>query len=199
MKGHASHALAEMHISVAPLLRAPMGTHEDHEFAEDPIDPRGENASLDGAGFTSFDARARATHTDLGALLEGDVRARLAQQCSRCLRPITSEVETEFGEQYYATIGVTSGESLPEAPPDARTIGSDFKVDLAPLLLEELLLVVPQAPLCRPDCRGLCSECGADLNERPHEHERPADDRWAKLRDLHPDGGENGGDRPLPR
>lgn len=178
---------ADMRISVAPLLKQPIGSHEDLHVGEDPIDQRGQNAELAAAGFASFDAHVRATHTDPGAYLEGRASGEVEQQCSRCLRQITSPVTTDFAEQYYATIGVVSGEELPEAPLDAKTIGSDFRVDLAPLLREELILAMPQAPLCRPDCKGLCAECGRDLNEEPHEHERGVDDRWAALRDLHPD------------
>jgi uncharacterized protein len=38
--------------------------------------------------------------------------------------------------------------------------------------------------VCREDCAGLCPECGENLNERPHEHEKPVDPRWAKLSEL---------------
>lgn len=179
----------DMRIPVAPLLKHPIGTHEDHHVGEDPIDPHGQNAELAEAGFVRFDAQVRATHTDPGILFEGTASGSTGQQCSRCLRPITTDVSTRFAEQYYATIGVTSGEALPEAPSDAKVIGTDFRIDLAPLVREELLLATPLASLCRPDCRGLCPECGEDLNERPHEHERPVDDRWAALRNLHPDEG----------
>ena len=49
-----------------------------------------------------------------------------------------------------------------------------------------LALAVPDQITCRPDCAGLCPECGADLNEAgpEHHHERAPDPRWAKLREL---------------
>src|SRR5438128_9630271 len=93
-------------------------------------------------------------------------------------------VEAPFAEQYYSTIDVVSGDPKEAAPPDAKRIGSDFKIDLTPLLREELILATPLAPLCRPDCKGLCDVCGDDLNQHPHQHEVAVDERVAKLAKL---------------
>jgi uncharacterized protein len=177
-------------INVAPLLKQPIGTQAEYEVAESPIDPRGENAGLTEAGATSIDAEVVATHTNPGAYLEGDLTATIAEQCSRCLRPIETPVETQFAEQYYSTIDVVSGDSKDAPPQDAKRIGSDFKIDLTPLLREELILAAPLAPLCRPDCKGLCLVCGRDLNDEPHDHDDPVDERWSKLsklRDFRPE------------
>jgi uncharacterized protein len=176
-----------MKISVAPLLKEPMGSSDEHHLEERPIDPGGENAGLLDADITSIDADIKATHTNPGALLEGEARATVAQQCSRCLKEIDSPVEAHFVEQYYATLSVDTGAPMPEAPLDAKTIGHDFRIDVTPLIREEVILATPQAPLCRPDCNGLCPQCGRDLNEYPHEHEEAPDDRWgalSRLRDL---------------
>ncbi len=178
-----------MIVSVAPLLKQPVGSEVAFAFAEDPIDPKGDHAALIEAGFGSVDARLTATHTNPGPLLEGEARGTMAQQCSRCLRPVTVPVDATFAEQYYATIGVL-GQPLDAAPLEAKTIGSDFLIDLTPLITEELILATPLAPLCRKDCKGLCLECGEDLNDRPHTHGDPSDERWAKLealRDFRPE------------
>lgn len=178
-----------MIVSVAPLMKQHVGTEVAFAFAEDPIDPRGDNAALIEAGFDSVDARVTATHTNPGPLVEGQARATTEQLCSRCLCQVKLAVDASFAEQYYATIGVL-GEPLAAPPLDAKTVGSDFLIDLTPLIAEELLLALPFAPLCRPDCKGLCPECGEDLNERPHSHDDAVDERWAKLqalRDFHPD------------
>ena len=178
-----------MKISVAPLLKEPMGEKAHYDLAESPVDPRGENAALLGAGIGSIDAHILATHTDPGALLEGDVDATVAQECARCLRTLASHVRTRFAEQYYAKLHVDTGAPMPEAPRDAKVIGSDFRIDLTPLLREEVILAVPLAPLCQPDCRGLCPECGVDLNELPHEHASAVDERWGALKGLKVEGG----------
>ena len=173
-----------MKINVAPLLRQPVGTQTDYQITESPIDPRGENAGLTEAGATSIDAEIVATHTNPGAYLEGDARATITEQCSRCLRSIETPVETHFAEQYYSTIDVVSGDQQEAAPPDTKRIGSDFWIDLTPLLREELILATPVAALCRPDCAGLCPVCGEDLNARPHAHDEQVDVRWSALQEL---------------
>jgi uncharacterized protein len=173
-----------MKVSVAPLLKLAVGDSVDLHLEESPIDPRGENADLLDAQITAIDTDIKATHTNLGALLEGDARATVAQECARCLRPIDTPVEARFAEQYYATLNVDTGAPMPEAPLDAKAIGSDFLIDLTPLLREEVILATPQAPLCRPDCKGLCPVCGLDLNDSPHEHEREVDERWGALKDV---------------
>ena len=173
-----------MKINVAPLLKQDIGTTADYHISEDPIDPHGENAGLGEAGARSIDADIVATHTNPGAYLEGDADASVEVSCVRCLKPVETPVHAEFAEQYYATIGVVHGEQLAQPPRDAKTIGTDFRIDLVPLLREELILATPLAPLCRPDCKGLCDECGRDLNLEPHTHDTPTDERWAKLQAL---------------
>jgi len=171
-------------INVAPLLKEPVGARAEFKVAEDPISPRGDNAGLREANLTSIDADVTATHTNPGAYLEGTADARIEATCARCLRPFEAPVHAEFAEQYYATIGVANGEPLAAAPLDAKTIGSDFRIDLTPLLLEELILATPLAPLHSPDCKGLCEVCGRDLNLEPHTHDETVDERWARLEAL---------------
>jgi uncharacterized protein len=171
-------------INVAPLLKQPLGTRVALEIAESPIDPGGDNAGLLDAAIVDIDALVHATHTNPGAYFEGSADAHIAAQCARCLTPIDAPLHAEFAEQYYATIPVETGAGLVEPPLDAKTIGSDFTVDLTPLIREELILVTPLAPLCRRDCAGLCPVCGDDLNERPHAHDETADVRWTALQEL---------------
>lgn len=172
-----------MLINVAPLLKQPMGSFDDYSFAEVPIDPHGDNAELLEVAITDVSAKVRATHTTPGIYIDGTADAHLATQCSRCLRPTDAPIHAAFAEQYYATLAVETGSGLTEPPPDALTIGSDFRIDITELVREELILAAPIASLHADECRGLCPECGQDLNERPHDH-APTDARWAKLAAL---------------
>ena len=55
-------------------------------------------------------------------------------------------------------------------------------LDLEPLLRDTVVLDLPYTPLCRPDCAGLCPDCGADLNaDLDHSHGEKIDPRWADL------------------
>ena len=56
------------------------------------------------------------------------------------------------------------------------------QLDLRPLVRDALLLELPLAPLCREDCRGLCAECGADLNLGPCQCRPALDARWQRPR-----------------
>ena len=57
-----------------------------------------------------------------------------------------------------------------------------IELDLEPLLRDTVVLDLPFTPLCRPDCAGLCPDCGANLNADPdHLHDDRIDPRWAAL------------------
>jgi uncharacterized protein len=58
-------------------------------------------------------------------------------------------------------------------------------LDLAAWARDALALAMPAQLTCRPDCAGLCPECGANLNDDPdHAHESGPDPRWSKLSEL---------------
>ena len=173
-----------MKISVAPLMKQPYGAVETHDLGEAPITPRSEHAALLELGAVAVDGTARFTHTNLGVLVQGDVAADVELECGRCLDRFMSHVPARVEEQYYATIDVVTGAALPEPPPDARTIGHDFIIDVTPLIREHVLLELPLKPLCREECAGICPTCGVDQNLSPHRHEEAADERWSQLRTL---------------
>src|SRR5207244_13446979 len=58
------------------------------------------------------------------------------------------------------------------------------KIDLEPLFREQFVLAIPYAPLCREDCKGLCPQCGIDLNTGTCTCEKPVDPRLAGLKGL---------------
>jgi uncharacterized protein len=90
------------------------------------------------------------------------------------------------------------GDALPSVAVDAREVdqpGAGEELDSPYVDSEELdvqrwahdayALALPAQILCRPDCIGLCLECGADLNADPeHAHQAAPDPRWAKLGEL---------------
>lgn len=118
-----------------------------------------------------------------GVVVSGAARAAAHGECARCLAPLTVEVEALIREMYAYPESVTAATTGADEVPRV----SDGVVDIAELVHDELVLAMPAAPLCRPDCPGLCSECGQRLADLPadHEHER-IDPRWAGLRRLLP-------------
>ena len=61
---------------------------------------------------------------------------------------------------------------------------SDPTVDLEPVILEQIVFSAPSFPICRTDCKGLCAQCGQDLNVEQCKCEEAIDPRWEKLRDI---------------
>ena len=60
----------------------------------------------------------------------------------------------------------------------------DDQLDVQGWARDALALTLPAQIVCREDCKGLCPECGKNLNTEPHEHEKEPDPRWAKLKEL---------------
>lgn len=107
-------------------------------------------------------------------VVSGHLRAGWEGPCRRCLAPAHGEVGVEFRELFERR--PVEGESYP--------IEHD-QIDLEPLVREAVLLELPLAPLCRPDCKGLCPVCGADRNVASCTCEPEARDlRWAALDQL---------------
>jgi len=79
---------------------------------------------------------------------------------------------------------LTSGEPVDlSGEPDAIRLTDHHELDLEPLVREAIQLGEPIAPVCRPDCPGLCTECGADLSDPLHaSHEVEIDPRLEALR-----------------
>jgi uncharacterized protein len=116
-----------------------------------------------------------------GVLVTGTVTAGLVGGCVRCLEEIRDDVVADFQELF-----VYDEDDRTDDEEDSGTsrLEGDL-VDLEPLLRDAVVLSLPFQPLCREDCPGLCTECGARLADDPgHQHEEPIDPRWAALQGL---------------
>jgi uncharacterized protein len=100
--------------------------------------------------------------------LVGTVATTLELACSRCLEPFTLPVNATFDLRYLpqgaAADDETSEESETEDDDVSTTFYQDEAIDLSELLREQFYLVLPMKPLCSESCKGLCPECGANLN-----------------------------------
>ena len=114
-----------------------------------------------------------------GVLVTGTARATLTGECARCLEPIADEIDVRFQELF-----VYEDHAPADEDDDVSTLQDDL-IDLEPLLRDAVVLALPFQPLCRDDCPGLCTECGARLADDPdHAHEAAIDPRWATLTQL---------------
>ena len=116
-----------------------------------------------------------------GVLVSGQVRAQLRGECGRCLRDIEDTLEVTF-QELYAYQNSTTDETADED--EVGRIHGDL-IDLETALRDEVVLALPNNPLCRDDCPGLCVECGVPWDDLPvgHSHDE-IDPRWAALKGL---------------
>ena len=120
---------------------------------------------------------ARITRAAQGLLVQVKIQAYVQTECVRCLSDFSQPLEIDFTELYaFTSNSVTeSGLIFPESG----------KIDLAPIVREEMLLAIPISQLCQPDCKGLCPVCGENLNETICHHDDEAiDPRLSALRSL---------------
>lgn len=97
--------------------------------------------------------------------LTGRLRTVLELACSRCLEPFPLVVDASF-DQRYRPASELSTEPEAEIGDDDIETGyyRDDRIDLGDLLREQFYLALPMKPLCDPGCRGLCPQCGTNLN-----------------------------------
>jgi uncharacterized protein len=97
--------------------------------------------------------------------LEGRVRTELELACSRCVDPFRMPVDGAFDLRYLPASAMSQEDEREIAADDLDTsYYRDDRIDLNELLREQFYLALPMKPLCRDDCRGLCPQCGANLN-----------------------------------
>jgi len=97
-------------------------------------------------GFTIVNYALQATLTRGGVLVQGRAWTRLQCCCDRCLESYEQDACTEQVCHFF------------------EAVGEDTTLDLTENLREDILLLLPQRTVCRPDCRGLCGVCGCNRN-----------------------------------
>jgi len=117
-------------------------------------------------GGVRYDLIARLGAGEL--IVRGRLGLAVSFRCSRC------------AEWFRGEVNEPGFECVREAPPGTET------VDLTPDLREATLLAFPSHPVCRPACRGLCPQCGANWNRERCDCKPPADSRWGALDEWQP-------------
>lgn len=131
--------------------------------------------TIDAAAFTGRDNAFRVTspvdlrirvHKDgTRYRLVGRVRASLELGCSRCLEPFALAVDAAFDLRYSPAAEAADSEERELQSADLNAASySDESIDLQQLVEEQFYLALPMKPLCRQECKGLCPQCGTNLN-----------------------------------
>ncbi len=166
--------------NVSGLLAEPAGAVREYRIDDVEVD-LGEDLVL----VRPVSGRIRLLRTNRGLVVESDLDTALAGECARCLRPTVTDVHVELAEEVLPTIDLASGlpVTLEEGEdPETPRLTDHHDLELRPLVAEAISLAEPIAPLCEPDCPGLCEECGERLTPGHAHGDGPIDPRLEALR-----------------
>lgn len=149
-----------MQFNVAQLLKGGVGTTQQHTL-DASFAPLEETRSQHAWG------RVQLMRVKEGIWVSGELDANGVCICSRCLEEFSLTLGFRLDEMYYPVIDVSTGASLslPEDADPDFTIDHHHILDITEAVRQSILVAVPMKPLCRPDCAGLCPECGANRNQ----------------------------------
>jgi uncharacterized protein len=168
--------------NVAGLLAEPAGTVREFDVSSPPLDltveldyelhPELVGEIQEPPEMTrGIEGHLKLTRTNRGLFVQARLTTAIAQSCSRCLRDIEWPVEIDIDEEALPVLDFASG--LPvdtSAEPDLLRLTDHHELELEGEVRDAVILAEPIAPLCRPDCPGLCPICGQELGSGPHDH-----------------------------
>ncbi len=161
-----------------------VGDSMDFEVSGDVSDPQ-----LPGIGqgvINPVTVKGVAVNSGDSIFVEATADAKVGLVCSRCLEDFQTRLSVPISCEY------RKGEAVEESRPEEGRELSWYQgdsIDLSQEIRDQLLLEVPMKPLCDEECRGLCSQCGINLNRQGCEcASDDIDDRLAPLKRLLKEG-----------
>ncbi len=170
VKSPAPHYVSNrvLKLNVGFLVNDGPGHSQDSEFDVPPV------RVADDLDLAYIKGPIRLSRNREGILVQGHLRVGVTSECYRCLDPVEYEVLVDIEELYTYPVKVDVEFCVHE----------DGILDLGPLLRAEVLIASSRGILCRDDCKGLCPECGANLNHTTCTCLDAVDPRLAQLREL---------------
>ncbi len=151
-----------MFIEIEDLKSEPL--HIKHDFPIGEIKFIYEDAALSEPVTADFIL----THRDRDLHVDGTIRTAISFRCSRCDKEFIRPFSTDFDLSYFPQPKWTNEDAEIELKYEDMGVayydGIAFDVNL--MILEQIELAMPMKFVCREDCKGLCYNCGADLNEK---------------------------------
>ena len=168
--------------NVAQLLKSQVGASQDitlDELAK--LDLEDESVRLIGP----IRGNLRLRRTNQGLLVTGPIETEVELTCVRCLDLYRQYVTFALEEQYYPTVDVVTGVSLPKAENELIfPIDHHHQLSLDEAVRQNLLLALPMQPLCKENCAGLCPHCGNNFNHGTCNCQPDQDERFSALQAL---------------
>lgn len=170
-----------MLINVSTLLTEPAGRSRKYAIDREPLS----YSSDEGGAERVISGEVRLIRSERGVIVTASLDVEPVNlECARCLQAFDSTVHVDFDEEYVLPRDPVTGERI-ESEPDEFRIDARRHLDLSEAVRQYEESALPIQPLCREECRGLCPECGQNLNDGAHEHGvSPADHRWSELATL---------------
>lgn len=156
-------------INVGFLVSADIGTARELDFEIDRY--RDEDLLL-----TQLTGTVRISRTQQGLFFEGDFNSDVELECSRCLENYQQHITFTFEELFLFKKEQVKDSDL--------VLPDNGQVELGPIVREYAIINFPIQPKCKEDCKGLCVECGADLNKIDCGHHPETVNAFSKLLDL---------------
>ena len=168
-----------MNFNVVTLMQEPSGAQRFYEVDELlPVDDKPTAPRVRGT--------VRLRRTNRGIWVSAGLDSEVPCDCVRCLALYTQPVHMEIEEEYLTHYELRDeAESAGDLCAESLAIDEDHVLDMTEAIEQHIALNLPMKPVCRPDCRGICSTCGTNLNNTPCGcDKRPIDSRWAPLADA---------------
>jgi uncharacterized protein len=157
-------------LNVGFIIHEEVGYLHEFPFAFD-------KTTLEDFVLRDFEGNVLMSRTPQGIFMQAEFRGDTELECVRCLTTYTQTLVWSWTDLYaFDKRSVTESDLI--LPEDAH-------IDLAPLVREYALLEIPISPICKPDCKGLCPECGENLNDTDCGHQSEQNDSpFAALKGL---------------
>lgn len=104
--------------------------------------------------------------------LSGTIHGRLSGQCGRCLEPYSFSLDRVFSAVLIPQPALGRESELRQELREDELSASFYQgdsIDVSALVQEQILLTLPSVPLCKEECKGLCAQCGVNLNQETCE------------------------------
>jgi len=138
-------------LNVGFLISASSGYNREFDFYLSTLSEEDDDVLL-----SEIQGRVKISRTPQGLLVEGKFNAQTHLECVRCLEEYDHKLQWSFTELYAFSLNNVTDSGL--------LVPDDAQLDLEDLVRDGALLEIPISPICKPDCQGLCIECGQNLN-----------------------------------
>ncbi len=160
------------------------------------FDLESERLETEYGDFGDISGKVRMLRTDRTILVTAEVFGVAKGDCARCLEHVRLDLEAVIEEEYYPLNAdlMEAQSNKTESYDQVFRIDEWNNIDLSEAVRQSLTGAIPIAPLCKPECKGLCPVCSLDRNTDACACRQPAlDPRWAALAGISPDKGHSVG------